>query len=190
MLRRVVTVLAIIIVAVIGLQAPAGAQPVDPVPVQGTSQAQYNGRTIDLSRGWQGAVACNVYSPTRVECFDTMTDANRAAGDLLPPQNHTEGTVVALAEPACPRRTINPDSYWFCLYQNIDYGGQTLRFADEYWQSLHTYNFAWRTSSFYNRQSDGAMLGDGLGGVLHVSSQTRSSNIGPNWNDRAVDVHG
>lgn len=178
-----------VIAAAIGMQAPVSAQPADPgpPPSPGASSAAYNGRTIDLSKGWQGAVACNVYTPSRVECFDSVTEANRAVGDVTAGQ---ETSFAAAASPYCPRRSYNPDTYWFCLYEHINYEGRTLRFADEYWQSLYPYGFQYKTSSAYNAQyGDNAGLGDGIGDATNFVGREMRSQLG-SWNDRAVDVYG
>lgn len=130
---------------VLTLAQPAGARAAAPADAVGegtdTSEfigapALYQGRIIDLGRGWQGAQVCAVFSRDTVECYATKREAAPATADF---------STQALGD--CP-------SGWFCLWDYTNYGGRRLQFQDAgYCQSLVPYAFTDQAQSWYNRRS-------------------------------------
>ncbi len=64
-MREALTALTGILAIPVVAAPAAGAAPNPGV------RATYNGRTINLADGWQGAHACGVFGPDNVVCFDT-----------------------------------------------------------------------------------------------------------------------
>jgi hypothetical protein len=144
------------------------------------ARASFNGKVIDLSRGWEGARSCVVFDEQDVRCYATDAEADaavgyvprRVAGSAASPDNWQE---------KCP-------VFWLCLWADSNASGRRLIFNEEYWHSLAAYGFAHQVSSWGNRQDQGS-LGDGAGGVISIGYNDYVSWLG-GWSDRAVDVHG
>ena len=119
--------------------APAFAEQVEQRP----AIANFEGRKIDLARGWRGATACVVWRQQGIlDCFRT-----RAEGKALVDQLNA-GRAPAAANGG-------DEAYGYqCggpleLYRNTWWGGQAIWFYDEgYWQNLGDYGFDNATSSY------------------------------------------
>ncbi|MEU4562023.1 peptidase inhibitor family I36 protein [Actinoplanes sp. NPDC023936] len=178
------------------LMMPAGAAlaspsaPPAPAAGAGTALAEFQGRTIDLAKGWEGAKSCTVNGPADIECFATTAEADKKAGynrktDTLAVQAEAKGLAAAADLPSCAER-------YLCLYEHDKGGGRRLQFANEYWQNLDDYGFANTMSSWRNNSSNdqGSVFDNGGKGQLNISGKTYSSNIGTFWNDTADQVYG
>jgi peptidase inhibitor family I36 len=148
--------------------------------------ATLDGKTIDLSKSWQRAHTCSVYTPTKVRCWDTKSEADRAMGV---DSAADDGATNALKKPACPED-------WVCLYEHENGGGRRLQFSDDYWDNLYDYGFSNQTSSWRNNQdgwgNDRAWLADGRGGKgkqIHLDEGGYTSDLG-RFNDKASSVYG
>jgi hypothetical protein len=179
--------------AVVGSSTAAQAASLS-TPVNG-AYARFDGKTINLKTGWDGAQTCVVHSRTLVQCYATADAADKALGysratDPLVRQTAAEG-LAAASIPDCA-------SGWVCLWAAINGGGRRLIFRDDYWQDLDTYGFANVLSSWRNNQtfSDWAFIADEDPGgpdnefPASLSGNSYSSNVGPTWNDTADLVQG
>lgn len=154
-------------------------------PEPGVS-ATFEGRTISLGQSWEEARSCVVLGPSKVKCYRSSAQADRAltaAGLAEPEPAAASRSVTAMALPACA-------DGWLCLYEDINGGGKRLIFQDEYWQHLGDYGFANTVTSYRNRQSDGGGNLADFGSPIYfpISANAYNSFIG-DWNDRADDVH-
>ncbi|GAA2708998.1 peptidase inhibitor family I36 protein [Micromonospora olivasterospora] len=177
-------------------RAAAQEQPgvVDRVVPRDTSLASFQGRTIDLSKSWEGAQACAVLSRTEVRCYASREEekadlASRATS--IGVSRGTAGPIGTLDWNGC-------DEGWVCIYEHQNFGGRKLSFNDEFWHDLATWAFVDMTTSFTNNQggglfgcsgSDSGILGDGAGDNLTMTDCTASANLGT-YNDRTEDIHG
>ncbi len=197
--------------------AVAGASPVGvpttsptsaPPTVSDPSIATYNGGTIDLSVGWDGAQACIVPSGAQTECFSTLAEAQSAAQAISQQEVATGGSSsgsnvrrasVATARAALRGRTVVPHSpcesdggQWLWLYQNANYGGQALGVQDvDTWWNLYDLGFADEMSSYSNDTGCTVYMiqnPDGSGPWLTASPWGFSSYVGSTWNDTVVGV--
>lgn len=192
---RLLACAVVVALGVTGLASPAIASPSSQAPRE-TSLASFQGRTIDLSKSWEGAKACAVLSRTEVRCYAsreeekadlaslaTSTSASRGAG----------GPIGTLDWNGC-------DEEWLCIYEHASFGGRKLSFNDEYWHDLDNWGFVDMTSSFTNNQggreilggcsgTDSGTLGDGAGNNYNMTDCTASANLGT-YNDRAEDIFG
>lgn len=170
--------------AFVGLTGTAGTAQAGPTADQGQGQgvrATFEGRSIDLSGGWQGARACAVFTADDVRCYDTTEAADRASG------YQRAADPLAARAPACANG-------WVCLYQYANGEGRRLIFSDEYWDNLGNYGFDNKTSSWRNNQNSGdnaslAQNGDGSGTRVTLSAPGYASSLG-SFDNRASAVHG
>lgn len=153
--------------------------------------ASFEGETIDLSQGWQGAKSCVVYARDRVECYATHSEANAALGysPAKDPEIKAAKKIGAAPIPACV-------TGWVYLYEHANFGGRRLQFSAGRWQNLTNYGFNDQVSSWRNYQSSGdlASLAEHIngGGVRqHLPGGCVSSSyVGSGFNDKASSVHG
>ncbi|WP_037671550.1 peptidase inhibitor family I36 protein [Streptomyces griseus] len=168
----------------------AGMMLVGPVPTASASTpdgavATLGQRTVNLKHdGWGDARSCVVYSKTKVRCFKTHEEADKALGYSRATDPLLRGRADVRALPACA-------DGWTCLYEHSNGGGRRLIFRDYYWQDLNQYDFNDKTSSWRNRQSNSyAWLAEhegGRGGQISISPNSYSSNLGA-YNDWASSV--
>lgn len=182
-IRQVLVFVAVITIAV-GSAPAASGSPVS--PGRQTADATYQGRYIDLGKGWQGAQSCVVFGLQDVRCFATHDGADRLLGysQATDPmiQRGTAGFGLT-GVPACAYS-------WLCLYEHAAGGGRRLIFRDEYWQYLAQWNFDRQTSSWRNNQgySDRAHLAmHGSTAVYNLAANSYDSELGE-YNDRAYAV--
>lgn len=166
--------------AFVGVAGTAGTAQAGSTADEGV-RATFEGRSIDLPGGWQGAQACAVFAANDVRCYDTTDAADRASG-----YNRAVDPLAARA-PACA-------SGWVCLYQYANGEGRRLIFSDEYWDNLGNYGFDNKTSSWRNNQNSGdnaslARNADGSGTRVTLSAPGYASSLG-SFDNRASAVHG
>lgn len=184
-LRRTATVLAASVV-LLGVWVTPGIAGVEPQVEQG-ALASFEGGTIDMSEGWQGAQTCAVFATDDVRCYGSAEAADRATGyDRATDPLAAKATARELAAlPACA-------DDWLCLYQYKDGDGRRLIFQDEKWQNLEEYGFNNMTSSWRNNQDDAGYLAGGTWGagwVLVRDGKSYASEMGSYDND-ATSVRG
>jgi hypothetical protein len=110
----------------------------------GPENAQLDGRSIDLSKGWENAQSC-VDLPTEVRCFATHAEADAFLGYSPETDPAAQGRSAA-AVPDCA-------GGWLCLYDGLNGQGRRLIFRDEFWQNLGGWGFARQTESVRNNQA-------------------------------------
>lgn len=103
--------------------------------------ATYKGKSLDLSKGWQGAQACAEFADGDVRCYDTATEANLATRPV--------GEMSSLSRSDCP-------STWVCLWQDKDFTGRRLQWSAPGTKKLAQWDFRDKTTSvFLNRIQNG-----------------------------------
>lgn len=174
--------------ATLGILVTTGTAQAQPSAGHG-ALAYYQGKTIDLSKDWQGAHTCAVFTQDDIRCYSTSAAADRATGykratDTLALKASEVG---AAATPSCARG-------WVCLYEDSNGGGDRLIFQDGGWQDLDDYGFNDKTSSWRNNQysfddGDLAEHDDGRGWNVHLDVGAYASSMGTK-NDEASSVRG
>ena len=166
----------------VAIDQPLGGRAEDPaadIPAAApTSRAEFEGRRIDLSQGWEGARSCIVLGPTTVpDCFRT-TEAADARVAILSSQ------AAASFSCATPLR----------LYENGGWWGRTLYFYSRgYWQNLGDYGFDNQLSSYivgacwtYLAENNNG------GGAWHPGSSAPGAAVpwmSLGWNDRVSSIY-
>jgi hypothetical protein len=140
--------------------------------------ATFEGKRVDLSRGWGAARACGVWQDA-VECFRTAGELDRKAAGIA--RGRTAAGVLA----AC--------STPLQLGEHNELRGRVLRFYDRgYWQNLGAYDFNDKTSSYRTGACTAHLAehNDGRGywypgntGPNHYEPSMRSG-----WNDRVSSI--
>jgi Peptidase inhibitor family I36 len=152
--------------------------------------ATYDGTTINLALGWQGAQAC-VVLPAAVQCYDSeaeMRDALTAAAQQSPsaPLHSTAG--FASPDTACS----NPNTL-VTLYSSTDFTGTSLSFiSTSGWANLAPYGFDNKMESWVNQTACNAVVADGTGGggaQLSLAARSSSTGVGSSWKDRASSIN-
>ncbi|GAA4474266.1 peptidase inhibitor family I36 protein [Phytohabitans houttuyneae] len=185
---RTIVVAVAVVMSAVGLPQAAAASPAGG---SRPGMATFQGRVIDLSKGWQGAQSCLVYAALDTRCFATRAEAEVALGytrerdPLYQSTWGSAGPLGVLAAPSCP-------GGWLCLYEHTNGEGRALQFRDEYWQYLSNWNFAGRTSSWRNAQAGGdtgylAMYNRSTAYVCTAGSYANSMG---SLNDQAFMVNG
>ncbi|NKI39736.1 peptidase inhibitor family I36 protein [Streptomyces physcomitrii] len=173
---KLTSAMATTVLAVLAAGAePASADVPGPFSARDSraSMAELDGRTIDLSKDWQGADECAV-SNGETKCIDLDTTIGKSVRD---------------ERASCPKG-------WVCLWEDAGYKGRMLKFSDEYWHNLSNYSFDNKATSLWNRQndwvgSDNAYLADkkaGGGWQQRYSEGTKVSTLG--HNDDASSIYG
>ena len=122
---------------------------------------QYQGRTIDLGRDWQGAQACAVWAEDDVRCYDSAAEmvADEAG---VTDRADASRRIGLLALSDCPSGTFTNE--WFCLFEHANHGGRMLKFKTaNICQSLAAYSFNNQASSWANTLGDQVRVYDNLG---------------------------
>lgn len=142
--------------------------------------AVYGDRHIDLSKDWEGAGACLVWSEAidTPECFDTEEQMDHRIAELEEMTADTHGTAVEGDTPA-PRDTSCSGD--LRLYDGTSHTGAALHLRDRYrWFDLASFNFDQRTSSFEIGPCS-AYFADysAGGGAWYPTSQTEAYDVAP-----------
>ena len=115
-----------------------------------------------------------------------ISTTSSAAGTLT---TYPEG--VQVFTPAVPNGVSECPSQYFCLWENINYGGTRVQFHDSgYWQSLAPYGFVGKASSFYNNRANSSYISETTGGTgaQRCHSPGGAGNYGSDWRSfRAVN---
>lgn len=126
-------------------------------------QAQFEGRQINLQRGWGDARTCVVWNDDgETDCFRTEQAADaavqrrqraeaRAHAGVAGPVSATApmGTGLDVEPRGTQPQMVSICSTWLYLYEHQGYGGRSLRFRDtRTTQDLATWGFASQTSSY------------------------------------------
>jgi len=163
--------------------APSAAGAAEDATGSGTL-ATYNGRTIQLSDGWDGATVCAQVAVDDVRCFDDDA-AYRAAMNLPAAEDRAFGT-ASVSD--CPGQ-------WVCLWDNRAFAGRRLQWRDPGYFDLNRWDFRNRANSVANRKVQGGFLlrnGDPfLPPTLHIGASTSVSDLGAvsgNWNNKVDQV--
>lgn len=188
----VVTILALLLV--VALAAPVAATSERHKIRIGPGSARFEGRDIDLKRGWGDARACVVWRQDgETDCFRTEQAADAAVHRREGlERRHAAAAAVTMAW-VPDRRATGPGivlaascGNWLTLYEHSGFGGRSLRFRDRgYYQDLADWGFAAQTSS-YRIGSCSASLRDS-GWTAYPGStaaHASASSMLPGWNDR------
>lgn len=162
--------------ASLGWTGTATASPSVPPP---SSTATFEGRSIDLRNGWDGAKACLVWRARGIlECFATDAQLSQAEAQL-----QSAGAESATSTCTSP---LN-------LYSGTDYSGLHLALYDRgYWQELSYYGWADLTVSFIGGAC-GFHLADGTWGSGYwypgyTGPYAYASDMG-SWDDTVQSVY-
>ena len=116
--------------------------------------AAFEGRTIDLGAGWEGATACLVWRERGVlECYRTIGEA-RGRATLLEAEARAAAARASVGARTTGASAASVAFSSWCggpleLYRNSWWGGQWIMFFDRgYWQNLGDYGFDDATSSY------------------------------------------
>lgn len=183
---------------VTALAAPVAAASNEPTP-DPPGQARFEGRDIDLERGWGDARTCVVWMQDgATECFRTeqAADAAMQRHDRVAAARTAAAlatwSLAAVAAPGTLDRLVarahrtRSCGDWLTLYEHVGYEGRSLRFRDRgFYQDLADWGFANRTSS-YRVGSCPMTLRNGTwdlnpGPAVPFASVPR---MAPGWNDR------
>lgn len=129
--------------------------------------ARFEGRTIDLTRGWGDAHTCVVWNQDgETDCYrtaqaaDAAVDRRERAETKRAAQHAARMPGATIVSAAVTTRRAVPShppialfasqcSTWLTLYEHPGFGGRTLRFRDRgYTQDLSWWGFANETSSY------------------------------------------
>jgi hypothetical protein len=178
--RRLLIALAAIFLAVL---PASGLADVNEPPAGSGSLARFEGKQIDLSKGWGDARACLVARGAGVvECF-------RDQGGLLVRESQLQAQIAS-----SPTVAATTCSSPLRLYADASYGGRELDFYDRgYWQNLSTWSFDNQLSS-YKVGSCGVYLADyANGGGSWYPGNTSPGHDEPSmlsgWNDRISSIY-
>ena len=151
----------------------------------GGAVATYDGKTIDLSEGWQGAHACLVVSTAEVRCYDT--------------EREMRDSLVAAARRAVPTDQVAPSiacsggGNLVTLYADVSMGGNSLSFVSTSgWVNLAPFGFDNDMESWVNQTPCAAVVADGTGGSsaqLTLAAHSSSSSVGSTWKNRASSIN-
>lgn len=153
-------------------------------------QAQFEGREINLQRGWGDARTCVVWNEDgETDCFR----AEQAADAAIARRERAEAR-PAMASTAtghldlrvAPAGLATTCSSWLTLYEHSNHDGRSLRFRDiGSTQDLANWGFASQTSS-YRVGACGTILRD-AGGTSYpgwTGAHASASSMLSGWNDR------
>lgn len=176
------TVAALAVLALMTV-APSAAGATDEGTGDGV-RAAYNGRTIQLSDGWDGATVCAQVAVGDVRCFDDDA-AYRAAMNLPAADDRALGATSVYD---CP-------SSWMCLWDNRAYAGRRLQWRDPGTFDLSRWDFRNRANSAANRKVQGGFaltdVDPFLPRTLFVGANSGVSDLGAesgNWNNKVDKV--
>ena len=184
------------VVVLLSCVTPASAGAVDDTgpataPVKGISTddslATYQGRTIDLSKGWGTATACLVTS-TGTTCFDSEKELDAQLAVVAPTLDEAvvSGFRSAAAAVSCGSSLR--------LYSGISYTGSVLAIIDRYTViNLASLGFSNATTS-YKVGACAVTMWDGTTGNGAVypgntSAGAVAASMATGWNDRVSSVY-
>ena len=189
----VVTLLALLLA--VAMAAPAMAAGQERRTPGATGQARFEGRTIDLQRGWGDAQTCVVWNADgETDCYRSQSAADAAVRRHDRPEVSTASGTRSMALAGDPRGAGDPGavqlastcSDWLYLYEHSGFSGRVLQFRDRsVYQDLANWGFANETSSF-RVGSCGVAFRD-AGWSLYPGWSgpgATASSMASGWNDR------
>ena len=146
--------------------------------------ATYDGRTITMTDGWQGAQACVVLGDSSAHCYDTEAEMR----DSL-----TASAVQAQVHSATsPSVTCSSPSTVVTLYASTNFTGTSLSFVSTAgWTNLAPYGFDNKMESWANQTACNATVADGTlgsGAQLTLAARSSAATVGTTWKDRASSI--
>ncbi|SFQ02329.1 Peptidase inhibitor family I36 [Amycolatopsis arida] len=152
-LQRVLAVIGASAAITAGMATAAQAAGTADAPTKSErtgATAEYNGKIIDLSQGWQGATVCveQVAGDVDFRCYDEVS-TYRSAEAL--PQAEPEFGVFAKSD--CPSNNL-------CLWANKNYRAAMVRFVRRGTHHLDDVDFRDKATSVYNRRTSNSDLID------------------------------
>ncbi|MFW6692276.1 peptidase inhibitor family I36 protein [Streptomyces sp. MAR4 CNX-425] len=117
--------------------------------------AEYEGRTIDLSLGWEGADTCVEQDDGGFVCHDDDNAGGAAAGTERAASPQEAGT-FGVGE--CAKG-------YFCLWDASDFGGRKVQFKKAGHHDLRDVGFRNRANALYNARSSDTYFDDGGEGI-------------------------
>lgn len=168
--------LATVAATSLGSIAPTSIEPPPAPPAHGV-QANYHGRTIDLSQGWGRAQAC-VIDGTTAECFDSEAELDTYLAGNQAGADNLDAAVLA----TCATSTR--------LYAGTSFGTPVLAISQrQSWYNLAPAGFDNRTRSYKIGSCAAALAKDASGGggfyPGNTSAGAQSATMSSGW-DRAV----
>lgn len=163
------------------------APPASAVEPPMTTPAHYQGRIIDLAKGWQGARACAVLA-AETRCYDSEDEQRRDLAIRLPSVAIPVATDEQVVDVYCANRT----DLALVLYANTNYGGSSLSlYVADVWHNLSSYSFddmtsSWRNNTYCNATAATGSSGGGL--TTTWAARSQSSDVGLAWNDVVSSV--
>lgn len=152
---------------------------------------KFEGKLIDLSKGWGEAQACVVWATADAsECFRTEAQLDAYTAKINEEINsgarQNGGEVGIMA--TC--------SSYLRLYENTNFGGRVLQFASRgYWQNLGDYGFNDETSSYRVGACSSNLAEHSNGGGYYYPGSTSAGSSSScmcagstGWNDRVSSV--
>ncbi|MDJ0386343.1 peptidase inhibitor family I36 protein [Streptomyces sp. G-G2] len=103
--------------------------------------AEYKGKKINLAASWSGATVCTEFPGGSVHCYSNDTEAQAD-----PELRKTSKLSAPMGIESLPGN-CSPD-YW-CLFEDINYGGHKLQFFDSGRKNLSDWGFRDTASSIY-----------------------------------------
>ena len=196
-----VTILTLLLV--VALAAPAAAANDTQRRREAPGHATFEGRTIDLTRGWGDAHACVVWTRTgETDCFRTERAADAAVERRDRAEARTASAAMARTASARsigaggPSRGLgDADAWaqvtstcvdWLTLYEHSGFGGRSLRFRDRsVYQDLADWGFANQTSSYQVGGCATTLRDSGWVGYPGATGRYASGwSMASGWDDR------
>jgi hypothetical protein len=184
-------------------------------PTLPVGEAMYNGKVIDLSKGWGGAASCIVPSTGNAQCFDTQAEAKTAANAISAQEVAVSQAAAASAQMRSAHRSSvafaaaavkahtrsahdsgpcqGDSSQFVWLYQNSNYGGASIGLqGTDTWWDMRTFAFQNQMSSYINNtgcELYGIQTYDGSGSWLYINPWSYTSYVGNAWNDKLTMLY-
>lgn len=163
------------------------------------SEATFNGQTIDLANGWDGAQACLILESGTTQCYSTLADAQAAANVISQQEvagasgsNARRASVKSVGAARAHSSCQGNSGEWLWLYQNVNYTGQAIGIQEtNVWVDLQDEGFGDEMSSYANDTACQVAMSkstNGSGSQLVVAAWASSANVGSNWNDQVNAV--
>ncbi len=181
-MREALTALAGILAIPVVAAPAAGAAPNPGV------RATYNGRSLNLADGWQGAHACGVFGPDNVVCFDTREQLHDVVAIAARAGTAAE-TKSAMS--VAPASSCGGSSTEVQLFSGTNWSGNQLIFVSTSgFFDLADYGFDNDMESWASSKTCNSFVSDGTGGgaaILTLGAESYSLNAG-SWKNRASSI--
>ncbi|MCU1365677.1 MAG: hypothetical protein JWN39_1316 [Ilumatobacteraceae bacterium] len=159
-----------------------------------SSIATYDGRAIDLSVSWEGAVACAITDQGNA-CFDTSAERDAYMGLAAPGTAASKGDSTTSALEGTIARVGGMVPMVACassvrLYDGTSFSGTSVAFSSRNTLfNLASYSFAGKTSSFAIGACN-AQLYDSASASYpgSTSAGVTAASMASGWNNRVTQV--